>query len=310
MKKKKIIIIIIVALIFILMLVPIPNRLKDGGTVEYNAILYQYTKIHRLSEKSSTGFENGWELKILGYHIGGKVDTYVTAEHKISIRSNDKIIEASTGSFCYKNGACIDKIDFQDFDYDIVNTYYGNKLYIDNLDGHIKSVELFNYSTREFTDIKPEYTNEYIVTPSVSGPYIFVISAVYENKSINYYFLANISKTSGEEINVKLDIKDGTLTDKGLTMVISNKSNKNISYGNPFMIEKYENGYYKTLKPINEMAFTLPAYGLNKNDSVELNIDWARGYGKLKGKYRIVKSFHYNENDKSIDFVKYLEFEI
>lgn len=78
MKKKKIIIIIAI-LVFILMLIPIPNRLKDGGSVEYNAVLYQYTKIHRLSEKSSTGYEDGWDLKILGFHIGGEINTYVEA---------------------------------------------------------------------------------------------------------------------------------------------------------------------------------------------------------------------------------------
>lgn len=78
MKKKKIIIIVAIV-VFILMLIPIPNRLKDGGSVEYNAVLYQYTKIHRLSEKSSTGYEDGWDLKILGFHIGGEINTYVEA---------------------------------------------------------------------------------------------------------------------------------------------------------------------------------------------------------------------------------------
>ena len=79
MKKKKIIIIVAI-IIFVLMLIPIPNRLKDGGSVEYNAVLYQYTKIHRLSEKSSTGYEDGWELKILGIHVCGEINTHVQAE--------------------------------------------------------------------------------------------------------------------------------------------------------------------------------------------------------------------------------------
>ena len=59
------------------MLVPIKNRLKDGGSIEYKAILYKYTKIHRLSERSATGYEDGWELKILGKHAGGVINTYV-----------------------------------------------------------------------------------------------------------------------------------------------------------------------------------------------------------------------------------------
>ena len=47
-------------------------------------------------------------------------------EHIISIRSNDKKVEASTGSFCYKNGSCLDKIDFQEFKYDVIKSYYDN----------------------------------------------------------------------------------------------------------------------------------------------------------------------------------------
>lgn len=77
MKKK---IIILAVVIFILMLIPMPLHLKDGGTIEYKALLYKYTKIHRLSEKSSTGYEEGWELKILGNKVGGEVNTYVESE--------------------------------------------------------------------------------------------------------------------------------------------------------------------------------------------------------------------------------------
>ena len=231
-------------------------------------------------------------------------------EHIISIRSNDKIIEAVTGSFCYKAGACIDKIDFKDFTYDVISTYYGNKLYIDNIGGAIKIIEVFDYSTKKFIDTSVSYTNEYIITPSVSGAYIFRIKAIYEGKSIEYYFMTKISKTSGEEINIKMDVKEKTLTEKGLTMIIQNLSNKSLEYGNPYTIEKYENGYWKTVNPINDIAYTLPAFGLNKNESKEFNINWENGYGKLKGKYRIVKEFSYKENDNFVSFNKYLEFEI
>lgn len=309
MKKKKIIIIVAI-LIFVLMLIPIPNRLKDGGSVEYNAILYQYTKIHRLNEKSSTGYEDGWKLKILGIQVGGEINTYVLAEHKISIKSNDKIIEAETGSFCYKNGSCLDKIDFQDFKYDVIRSYYGNKLYIENLDGTIKSIELFDFSSKKFIDTKVEFTNEYIVTPSISGPFIVKINAIYEGKNIEYYFMTNISKTNGEETNLKIEIKENSLTSVGLTMIVTNLSDRDLEYGNPYSIEKYENGYWKSATTINDLYFTMPAFGLSKGESKELSINWEYGYGKLKGKYRIVKDFSYRENDDYISFNKYLEFEI
>lgn len=240
-----------------------------------------------------------------------KIDDDISnIEHNINIRSNDKMITANTGGFCYKNGSCIDKIDFQDFEYDSIMTYYGNKLYIDNLDGSINSVELFNYSIREFTNIKVDFTNEYIVTPSVSGPYIFVIKASYEGKSIEYYFLSYISKTNGEDINLKMEIKENTLSNVGLTMIVKNLSDRDLQYGNPFSIEKYENGFWISAPTINDLFFTMPAFSLNKGESKELNINWEYGYGKLKGKYRIVKDFSYKENDDHVKFLKYLEFEI
>ena len=35
-------------LLAIVLLIPIPMRLKDGGTVVYNAILYQVENVHRI----------------------------------------------------------------------------------------------------------------------------------------------------------------------------------------------------------------------------------------------------------------------
>lgn len=72
MSKKKIIIIVAVA-IFILMLIPIPTHWKNG-VIEYEAILYKYTKIHTPSEISLTGYEEGWELRILGIRVDGNIN--------------------------------------------------------------------------------------------------------------------------------------------------------------------------------------------------------------------------------------------
>ena len=72
MKKKKTIIIAAI-MIFVLMLIPIPTHWKNGVT-EYKAILYKYTTVHTPSEISFTGYEDGWELRILGIRVGGNVD--------------------------------------------------------------------------------------------------------------------------------------------------------------------------------------------------------------------------------------------
>ena len=189
MKKKKIILIII-----ILMLIPIPTKLKDGTSTEYKALLYSITKYHIINQDSIKGYDDGFKIKILGITIYDNINTYLTAEHVINIRSNDKIIKAETGSFCYKSGECVDKIDFQDFNYDIISSYYENKLSIENLDGTIKSVDLFDYQTKKYIDMTIKYTNDYIITPKVNGIYIFKINADYEGKDISYYFMSEIRK--------------------------------------------------------------------------------------------------------------------
>lgn len=191
MKKKKIILILI---IIILMLIPIPTKLKDGTSTEYKALLYSITKYHIINQDSIKGYDDGFKIKILGITIYDNINTYLTAEHVISIRSNDKIIKAETGSFCYKSGECVDKIDFQDFNYDIISSHYENKLSIENLDGTIKSVELFDYQAKKYIDTAIKYTNDYIITPKVNGMYIFKINADYEGKDISYYFMSEIRK--------------------------------------------------------------------------------------------------------------------
>lgn len=82
MKKKKRIIIVAVV-IFILMLIPIPTKWKNGVT-EYKAILYKYTKVHTPSDISFTGYEDGWELKILGIRVSGNINADERLKHNES----------------------------------------------------------------------------------------------------------------------------------------------------------------------------------------------------------------------------------
>ena len=67
MKKKLIIVIIVVVLL--ILLVPIPFKLKDGGTVEYKALTYKISRVHRLNNNSKTGYEDGIIIEILGKKI-------------------------------------------------------------------------------------------------------------------------------------------------------------------------------------------------------------------------------------------------
>lgn len=70
--KKKAIIVLCVLLLAVL-LVPIPLRLKDGGTVKYQALLYSISDVHRLAPSTASGYEDGVILEILGMQIYNNV---------------------------------------------------------------------------------------------------------------------------------------------------------------------------------------------------------------------------------------------
>ena len=74
MKKK--VMIGISVLLAIVLLVPIPMRLKDGGTVAYRAVLYQIEDIHRLSvvDAPEDEYLEGMIVKILGMEVYNSVE--------------------------------------------------------------------------------------------------------------------------------------------------------------------------------------------------------------------------------------------
>ncbi len=78
MKKK--VIIISVAIILLVLLFPIRNQLKDGGTVEYKALVYKVSKVKRLisieemeQEGKMKEYDHGIVIEILGFEIYNNV---------------------------------------------------------------------------------------------------------------------------------------------------------------------------------------------------------------------------------------------
>ena len=71
MKKK--ILTVICILLLIVLLVPIPMRMKDGGTVKYQALLYSISDVHRLAPSTESGYEDGLVIEILGMQIYNNV---------------------------------------------------------------------------------------------------------------------------------------------------------------------------------------------------------------------------------------------
>ena len=72
MKKK--VITTVCILLSALLLIPIPLRLRDGGTVNYQAVLYSVSDVHRLtSTEKDVSLETGLIIKIIGIEIFNNV---------------------------------------------------------------------------------------------------------------------------------------------------------------------------------------------------------------------------------------------
>ena len=70
--KKKIVMIICVLLV-VALLVPIPLRMKDGGTVKYQAVLYSVSDVHRLAPSEDGGYKEGIIIEIWGMQVFNNV---------------------------------------------------------------------------------------------------------------------------------------------------------------------------------------------------------------------------------------------
>lgn len=74
-KGKKWIIILIVIILLAVLLIPIPERYKDGGIVKYRAVLWSYTDYHALADvmgengEPVMGYEVGYKFEIIGFTV-------------------------------------------------------------------------------------------------------------------------------------------------------------------------------------------------------------------------------------------------
>lgn len=75
MKKISIKKTVIVILAVLALLLPVRLVYKDGGSVEYRAILYSVTKRHELADQNGQeGFLVGTEVKLLSFEVYNDVE--------------------------------------------------------------------------------------------------------------------------------------------------------------------------------------------------------------------------------------------
>ena len=139
---------------------------------------------------------------------------------------------------------------------------------------------------------------------------VMVLGMTGCGKPKNELNIGNKSDIKISQNDVIMTIKEGTLTNKNATLVLTNNSDKNFQYGNPYEIEIKKDGEWHKINV--ELYFDMPAFQLSAKESKEIELDWENGYGKLaKGTYRIIKGIDYEyEKGKYETFNVAVEFTI
>lgn len=106
---------------------------------------------------------------------------------------------------------------------------------------------------------------------------------------------STIKESDRKAENVKLEIKEGTLTSTGATVIITDKNENPYGWGVPYFIEIEEDGLWTEAQDLYRISWIEIAYELDENGQYEQEINWEKFYGELKpGNYRLVKNVYDN----------------
>ncbi|MDR0470606.1 MAG: hypothetical protein LBH79_02625 [Nitrososphaerota archaeon] len=94
---------------------------------------------------------------------------------------------------------------------------------------------------------------------------------------------------------VILEVKENSVTNTKLTLIIKNTASDEYGFGEQFTIEKWVDGEWCQLPYVHEnVGWFSIGYALEGNSTQEKDIDWTEYYGELSpGDYRITKRFSY-----------------
>lgn len=217
MKNKKILITIIV-IIALILLFPIPMRLKDGGSIRLQALLYNVTFYNKLNHATDDGYTKGIGIEILGLEIFNNtiVEEHTVTEERIKLEDLKITAEGVDTTKLVKFNGTIYGKSFAIIDYggDINKTigridFFIEDEYLPQLDGETNCSDFFGADILE--------ANEKVMVLNINNePVLF-----------NAIDKSNIRKTNGELLfendeNIKEDYNSfvGTVLEETTTYMI------------------------------------------------------------------------------------------
>lgn len=117
-------------------------------------------------------------------------------------------------------------------------------------------------------------------------------------KFTNNFDIGGVSDiTINDNSNVTLSIKDKTLKNTGVTLILENDSDKLLRYDEYYKMEIKKDKEWHAINV--ELYFDDPLWGVKQNSKEEFELNWEYGYGRLApGEYRIIKKVYF-ETDTS-----------
>lgn len=101
--------------------------------------------------------------------------------------------------------------------------------------------------------------------------------------------------------NITMELKEGTLTNKGATVIITDLSGNENTYNNEFRLDRKKNGRWHKMVKEDPVIVAPGATGKDENNKVEIELNFETYYGIIEdGHYRIVKEI--NDKDIAVEF--------
>ena len=135
---------------------------------------------------------------------------------------------------------------------------------------------------------------------------ILIVLVILVLISFAIFIILNRNISDECKSNITMTIKEETLTRTSATIIIKDNNREN-RYGEGYIIEKNENGEWKSVKQVGEYFIKMISWSTGINGKLNFNINWSERYGELEnGEYRIVKSVSTPEGEREL----YAEFTI
>jgi len=175
---------------------------------------------------------------------------------------------------------------------------FNNQLTVDNFVSTLEYIEslkdggskIYKYNQSNISNRTYGKEDFFVITCDGKDGIRDIVIAKHKETLMN-----KCSKNYDDLENVSMKIKEGSLTKKGATIIITDKSNRKNIYGNAYKLEERVEGKWQDLKTIiDDFSWTLEGYSVDETNTLEFKVNWENLYGTLKeGEYRIVKDASY-----------------